>query len=413
METKEKVVIVGGGFAGLHCAKQLGGKKNVSVVLVDRCNFHLFQPLLYQVATAALNPADIAIPIRAILSSYKNIEVLMGEVQTISLVDQKISVGEQQLAYDYLILACGTQNSYFGHENWAPFAPGLKSIPEALDIRKRILMAYEKAEMEQDPEKQRELLTFIVVGGGPTGVEMAGAIAEISRQTLLKDFRHIDPRRARVILLEAAPRILSNYSEETSQRAVSDLESLGSQVWCNFKVTDINQHGVTSSTETIRSATVVWTAGVAAPPVNQALGVPLTQRGLVIVEKDLSLKSHPEVFVLGDQAYFEDDSGKALPGLAPVALQQGVHAAKNILADIRKLPRRPFHYFDRGQMATIGKKKAVAKIGRWEFAGPFAWLLWLVIHIYFLIGFKNRIMVIFQWAWIYFTAKRGARLIVD
>ena len=407
------VLIVGGGFAGLNVAKNLVHRKDLKVTLIDRRNHHLFQPLLYQVAMAGLSPADIATPIRTILAEYKNSEVVLGNVKGVDLKNRKVQTDVGEYSYDYLVLACGAQHSYFGHNNWEEFAPGLKTLEQATEIRRRILLAFEKAETEHNLEIQKRLLTFIVIGGGPTGVELAGALGEISRFTLGSDFHFADPRRTRIILIEAGARILPQFSEELARRAVRDLENLGVQVWTSSRVTDVNSEGVTVGAERVLASTVLWAAGVQPSSLNKLLDVPLDSSGRVIVEPTLNLKNFAEVFVLGDQAHVEDNAQKALPGLAPVALQEGVATARNIVNALNNKPLIIFSYVDKGQMATIGRKKAIAEVGNFKFSGFLAWMMWLVIHIYFLIGFKNRLFVMLEWAWSYFTFKRGARLILN
>ncbi len=406
------VVIVGGGFAGIKAAKALGNKKGIRVTHIDRRNHHLFQPLLYQVAMAGLSPADIAMPIRTILSDCENIEVLMGNVTHVNLIDKKVTADFGDVNYDYLILACGSKHSYFGKNQWEEHAPGLKTLEQATEIRRRVLLAFEKAESEKNPEVQKQHLTFVIVGGGPTGVELAGALGEISRFTLKKDFDRIDPSRTRVVLIEAGPRILTSFDESLSKRATEDLEKLGVAVWNSTRVTEVTDHGVQMGAELLKSSTVLWAAGVKPSSLNESLGVELDKIGRVLVGKDLSLSRHPEVFVLGDQANVKNEKGETLPGLAPVAMQEGLCAAKNILSDLNSKPRKNFQYVDKGQMATIGRKKAIAQMGSIKLTGFIAWLAWLLIHIYFLIGFKNRLMVLFQWTWSYLTFKRGARLIL-
>jgi NADH dehydrogenase len=406
-----RVLIVGGGFGGLTAAKTLGNAPHVHVTLLDRRNHHLFQPLLYQVATAGLSPADIAAPIRSILSDFANIEVLEGEVTSVDF-DKRVVVADfGSFDYDYLILACGSLHSYFGHDEWEEHAPGLKSIEGATEIRRRILSSFEEAERSEDVQRRRYLLTFVVVGGGPTGVELAGAIGEMSRFTLSRDFKRIDPKLARVILVESGERILSAFPPKLSSRATRDLESLGVQVWRHCEVTGIDARGVQIGDERVEAATVLWAAGVRAASLNQALGVTLDRNGRVIVGADLALEGHPEVFAIGDQCRFEQ-TGQPLPGVAPVAIQQGRFAARTIRDELAGRPRGKFHYVDKGQLATIGRSRAVAEVGKLRLGGFVAWMIWLFVHIYFLTGFKNRLVVVFHWGISYLTYGRGARLIV-
>ncbi len=409
----KKIVIVGGGFGGLNAAKALAGKRDVSLTLIDRRNHHLFQPLLYQVATAGLSPAEIAMPIRSILTGFPNTHTILANVQQVDAAGKKLITDAGVVPFDTLILACGSKHSYFGHSEWEAFAPGLKTLEQATEIRRRVLLAFELAERETDPDRQKQLLTFVVVGGGPTGVELAGALGEISRFTLSKDFKNIDPARTRVMLIEAGPRVLASFSEKLAKRAARDLERMGVQIWTSSRVTGVSAEGVQLGTEALRAATVLWAAGVAPSSLGKTLGVPLDRVGRVVVEADLSVKGFPYLFVIGDQACSTGEDGQALPGLAPVAIQQGRWAARNILADLAGRPRKPFKYYDKGQMATIGRMKAVAQTKTLQFAGLLAWLAWLVVHIYYLIGFKNRLFVLFDWAWAYVTFNRGARLIVQ
>lgn len=407
------VVIAGGGFAGLNAAKLLGNREGVRVTLIDRSNHHLFQPLLYQVAMAALSPAEIAMPIRHLLARYRNITVLQDEVTEVDFAGRRLVARKCALSYDYLLLACGARHSYFGHEEWEEFAPGLKTIEQATEIRRRVLTAFEAAERTSDPAEQRRHLTFVIVGGGPTGVELAGAIGEMSRYTLAQDFRNINPRLARIILIEAGPRILPSFSETLSGEATRDLERLGVQVWTASPVTGMDRDGVQISRERLEASTILWAAGVQAARIGGQPGVAVDRLGRILVEPDLSMPNRPEVFVAGDQACFTHGRPAPLPGLAPVALQQGRAIAGNILRDIAGLPRLPFRYIDKGQLATIGRSKAIVEIGNLRFGGFFAWMAWLVIHIYYLIGFENRIFVTMRWAWSFFKFRRGARLIVN
>ncbi len=397
----------------MRAAQQLAHDKTLDITIIDRRNYHLFQPLLYQVATAGLSPAEIAYPIRSIFSRNQNVKVLLGNVDSVALPAKTIQCDGQSIPYDYLILACGAKHSYFNHPEWEPLSPGLKTLEQATEIRRRILLAYETAERETDLEKQKALLTFVIVGGGPTGVELAGAIAEISRFTMEKDFRNIHPEHAQVILVEAGPRVLAAFSENLAQKAARDLAALGVQVRTSTKVTGVSEKGVRLGEEEVVAKTVIWAAGVKPSSLGQSLGVPLDPVGRVIVEPDLSLSVYPNVFVLGDMACFPTEDGRGLPGLAPVAMQQGTHAGRNIRLSLNGHPRLPFHYVDKGTMATIGRKKAVAQVGRLELSGFIAWCMWLFVHIFYLIGFKNRLFVFLDWFWAYVTFKRGARLILD
>lgn len=408
------VVIVGGGFAGLRAARELGGVANIEVTLFDERNHHLFQPLLYQVAMAGLSPAEIAAPIRSLLARYPNVCVRNERVDRVDLAARCVSTSSGNHPYDVLILATGSRHSYFGRNEWETHAPGLKTLAQATEIRRRVLRAFEEAEKTDDPELRKALLTFVVVGGGPTGVELAGAIGEMSRFTLARDFRRIDSKLSRVVLVEAGPRILPTFSQKLASQAVRDLESLGVQVWTESKVTDIDDEGVSIGRERIEAATVLWAAGVEASALNRQLGGTLDRQGRIHVLSDLSLPEHPEVFVAGDQAYVEGPSGKPLPGVAPVAMQQGEYLAKKIRDVVRGEPSTdPFEYHDKGQMATIGRRRAVLQVGKVEMSGFAAWFAWLIVHIYYLVGFKNRLFVVLQWGWAYLTFRRGARLIVD
>lgn len=404
------VAIIGGGFAGLQAAKGLA-EAPVRVTIVDRRNHHLFQPLLYQVATAALSPADIAQPIRSVLRGQPNVEVVLAEAVAVDPAGKAVVLEEGRIPYDFLILAAGANHAYFGHDEWEPFAPGLKTLEEALDIRRRILLSFEEAERETDPARRKALMTFVVVGGGPTGVEMAGAIAEIARFSLARDFRHIDTRDARVILVEAGDRLLSAFPERLSRHALSDLRRLGVEVMFGAPVTAIDAGRVTVGDEVIAADTVVWAAGVRSSPLGRSLGVELDRAGRVLIERDLSVPGHPEIFVVGDMASLADGRGRPLPGVAQVAMQQGAWAAANIQRRIAGKPTRPFRYRDLGNMATIGRNSAVADIRGLLLTGFIAWLAWAVVHILNLIGFRNRVLVAMQWLWSYLTFQRGARLI--
>jgi NADH dehydrogenase len=403
------VVIIGGGFAGLTAAKALRGAP-VDVTLLDRTNHHLFQPLLYQVASAGLSPADIASPIRSILAHQKNARVLLAEVSRIDVNAKKVYVDEGELAYDFLVVAAGAHTNYFGHDDWEPFAPGLKSLEDAVEVRRRVLLAFERAERAGDEATRRRLLTFVVIGGGPTGVETSGAFSELSRFVLDKDFRSIKPEETRVILLEAGPRILAAFAEDLSRHAVEQLEELGVEVRTGAMVTAIDDDGVHLGAERIETSTVVWAAGVSVSPLARALGTPLDRQGRAVVGEDLTIPGHPEVFAIGDMAHFEQD-GKPVPGLSPVAMQQARAVARSIKATLAGEPRRPFRYVDKGTMATIGRSRAVAEAKGIHLHGFIAWLAWLFVHIWYLIGFRNRVIVMFEWLWSYVTYKRGARLI--
>ena len=409
----KKVVIVGGGFAGLNAAKLLGASGKVDVWVIDRRNHHLFQPLLYQVAMAGLSPAEIARPIRSLLSEYPRVHVIQGEVRDVVAEQHKVRGDFGELDYDYLILGTGAQHAYFGHEEWEQHAPGLKTLEQATEIRQRVLIAFERAENERDPELRKRHLTFVIVGGGPTGVELAGAIGELSRFTLGKDFRNIDPKLTRVILIEAGPRILPSFSPKLASRAVRDLEQLGVQVWTDSRVTGIDAEGVQVGKERIDTDTVLWGAGVRASELSLRVPAEHDAQGRVVVDPQLNAPGHPEIFVLGDMARANDAQGKPLPGVAPAAMQQGRYAAREILGELEGKPRKPFVYLDKGQMATIGRSRAIVQMPRGQLTGLFAWLTWLVIHIYYLSGFKNRLFVLIQWAWSYVTFARGARLIVS
>ena len=411
MSENKKVIIVGGGFAGINAAKKLGNKKGVNVILIDKRNHHLFQPLLYQVATAALNPAEIAYPIRTILNKYKNVDVKLSRVIGIDKDNKSVTTQEGEMSYDYLILACGSTHTYFGHNEWENFAPGLKTLSQSTEIRRRVLMAFEKAASERDVVKQRQHLTFVIVGGGPTGVELAGAIGELSRYTVHKDFKNLDTRTTRVILIEGSSRILNAYPEDLSAKAMKNLEQLGVQVWVNAFVTNIDEGGVYMGEEFVKSSTVIWAAGVEPSPLNSILEADL-DRGRVVTNDHCQIPGYEDIFVLGDQACFMQ-KGKPLPGLAPVAIQQGKYAAKTILTLMKGKQPKPFHYLDKGSMATIGRNKAIVDAFGLRFSGIIAWLTWLFVHIMYLVGFKNRIVVLFQWAWSYLTFKNGSRLIID
>jgi NADH dehydrogenase len=404
-----RIVIVGGGFGGLNVARALA-KAPVQLTLVDRRNHHLFQPLLYQVATAALNASDIAIPIRRILRGQRNVEVLLAEARSVDFSSQRLLLDEGSVSYDYLVVATGARHSYFGRDEWMPVAPGLKSIGDALEIRRRVLSAFEQAERETDPSKRESWLTFVVVGAGPTGVELSGALCEIAQHALARDFRHIDPAQARVILLEGSDRVLPPYVPELSEKARKQLVRLGVDVRTGQRVTGIDGTGVQVGDEQIPTRTVLWAAGVMGSGFGRALGVPLDRAGRIIVENDLTIANHPHVFAIGDGACLMQD-GAPVPGVAPAAVQEARHTANNILRAMRSEPLLPFRYRNKGSLATVGRSAAVADFGKLKLSGPLAWLSWLVLHLMFLVGFRNRMIVLFQWLWSFMSYDRGARLI--
>jgi NADH dehydrogenase len=407
---KPRVVIVGAGFGGLEAAKKLACE-NVRVTVIDRTNYYLFQPLLYQVATAALSPADIAAPIRAVLSKCSNVEVILAEVEAVDIEAKKVKTVDSEIDYDYLILSTGARHSYFGHNEWEKLAPGLKSLEDAIELRRRILLAFEYAEKSTDEAARRAAMNFVVIGGGPTGVEMAGAIAEISRHTLAKDFRHIDPSEARVILIEGDTRLLAAYPEDLSESARKQLMDLGVEVRTSTRATNLTEAGVQVGNEFIPCRVKIWAAGNNASFVGKTLDASLDRIGRVIVNDDLTVPGHAEIQVIGDLGNFSHQTGEPLPGISPVAMQQGRHAARNLLAMIKGGKPRPFRYWDKGTMATIGRNKAVADLKFVHLKGRLAWLAWLFVHIVFLVGFRNRLLVFIQWAWAYFTFDKGARLI--
>jgi len=403
-------VIIGGGFGGLDAARALAGAP-VRVTLFDRHNYHLFQPLLYQVATASLSPGDIASPIRWVLRHQQNVQVLLADARAIDPSARRVTLDPgPEISYDYLILATGAAHSYFGHPEWAARAPGLKTLDDALEIRRRVLLAFEAAERERDPQAQRRLLTFVIVGGGPTGVELAGALAEIARQSLRQDFRSIRPESARIILLEGGPHVLATFPATLQRAARASLARLGVEVRTGSVVTNVDEQGVQFGGEHISAQTVLWAAGVAASPLARSLGVPLDRAGRVLAEPTLRVPGHAEIFVVGDVCALHQD-GRPLPGVAQVAKQEGAHAARNVARAIRGEPMLPFRYRDFGNMATIGRGSAVADFGRITASGFFAWLVWIFIHIFWLIGFRSRFVVLGEWAWAYVTFQRRVRLI--
>src|ERR1043166_1921434 len=404
-----RVVIIGGGFAGLDAARALANGP-VQAVLLDRHNHHVFQPLLYQVATAALSPGDIASPIRWILRHQQNVEVLLADVRAVDAAGKQVVTERESIPYDYLIVATGATHAYFGHPDWEGRAPGLKTLDDALEMRRRVLLAFEAAERERDEAAQRRLLTFVIVGGGPTGVELAGALAEIARQTLREDFRHIRPESARILLVEGSPHVLGTFPEKLRAAARASLEKLGVEVRTNPVVTAVDADGVIAGGEKIAAQTILWAAGVAASSLAKSLAVPLDRAGRVPAEPTLNVPGHSDIFVAGDICAFTQD-GRQLPGVAQVAKQEGAHAAQNILRAIRGEPLQPFRHFDFGNVATIGRGAAVVDIGPVRASGFLAWVFWLFLHIFWLVGFRNRIVVLSEWAWAYITRQRRVRLI--
>ena len=411
---EQRVVIVGSGFGGLNAAQALAGS-GVQITIIDRRNHHTFQPLLYQVATAGLSPAEITAPIRSIFSRHKNVEVLMEEVTGFDLERRVVQTGNQEIAYDFLIVAAGASHAYFGHDEWEEYAPGLKTIEDALEIRRRVLLAFELAEREAAPGVSYAPLNFVVVGGGPTGVELAGTLAEICRHSLAGEFRMTDPKHAHITLVEGGPNVLPSYAEDLSRSAREQLNRLGVEVLTSAMVTKVEPGAIYIGEKRMDAAVILWAAGVLASPLGQKLSVPVDRAGRVLVNSDLSLPGHPEVFVIGDLAALKDASGKLLPGVAPVAIQQGRFVAKLIRQELGSSPvgaeRPAFHYHDKGSLATIGRAAAIAQFGKIHISGYLAWLAWLFVHILFLIGFRNRLLVLIQWASSYLTYERGARLI--
>jgi NADH dehydrogenase len=411
MSTRPKVVIIGGGFGGLWAAKALANKP-VDVALIDRKNHHTFQPLLYQVATAVLSPGEIASPIRRILHKYKNIEVILGEAAGFDKERHVVTLEDgTEISYDYLIISAGARHAYFGHDEWTNAAPGLKTLEDAVEMRRRILLAFELAERETYFTGIPRQLTFVVVGGGPTGVELAGAVADIARQALAKDFKAIDTRKARVMLFEGGDRILPAFAKDLSASAKRQLESLGVEVHLNSFVSDIKSGSVKVGEEWIGCDVVLWATGVAASHLGKELGVETDKAGRVFVNPDLTIKGDKNIFVIGDMASLKQQNGEPVPGLAPAAMQEGEATAANILNDLNKRPRKNFRYIDKGTMATIGRRRAIADIRGWKFSGLIAWFMWLGLHIVLLIGFRNRFYVLFEWFWAYLTRERSARLI--
>ena len=406
-----QIVIIGGGFGGLQAAKALA-RKPVRVTLIDKKNHHTFQPLLYQVATAVLSPGEIASPIRRILYKYQNIEVLLGEVGSFDKERRKVILRSgAEVGYDYLIVAAGARHSYFGHDEWEADAPGLKTLEDAVEIRRRVLLAFEKAERQAILTGRHDPLNFAIVGGGPTGVELAGALAGIARQALAQDFKAIDTTKARVMLLEGSTRILGAFAEDLSLKAEAQLTELGVAVYKQRMVTEVSAGQLKVGAEIIPCSVILWATGVAASPLGKALGAAVDRAGRVLVEPDLTIPGHKNIFVIGDMAALNDEKGNPIPGVAPAAMQEADLTAANILRDLAGEPYRPFKYFDKGSMATVGRNRAIVQVGNWHFAGYFAWLMWLFVHIMSLVGFRNRLWVLSEWFWAYFTRERSARLI--
>lgn len=411
MSDKPKVVIIGGGFGGLWAAKALTNKP-VEVTLIDRKNHHVFQPLLYQVATAVLSPGEIAQPIRRILHNAKNIEVILGEAVDFDRENKLVKLADgSDVSFDYLIISAGARHSYFGHDDWEQLAPGLKTLEDAVAIRRNVLVAFEHAEREAYLNGTHRQLTFVVIGGGPTGVEVAGAIADIARQALAKDFKLIDTRKTRVILYEGSDRVLGTFAADLSESAKKQLEDIGVEVYLNSFVTDLQLGAVKVGDKWVECDMAVWATGVAASPLGKQLGVETDKAGRVFVEKDLTLKGFPNIFVIGDMASLKQKDGEPVPGVSPAAMQMGTNAAENILRDMKGKPRQDFEYWDKGTMATIGRSKAIVQAAGFHFKGLIAWLMWLFLHVFFLIGFRNRFAVMFEWFWAYLTRERSARLI--
>ena len=411
MVEEKHIVIVGAGFGGLQAAKKLGNKKGIKVTVVDKNNHHLFQPLLYQVASSVLSPADIAIPTRSITTSYANISIIMSELKEINKEHRKLHLEHTTIQYDYLILAMGARTSYFGNDHWKKFAPGLKNLNDALKVRKSILVSFERAELETNPAKVAELLNYVVIGGGPTGVELSGAIAELSHQIIRNDFRFIDSSMSKITLIEGGPRLLPSFSEKSSDVAYKELVKRGVDIRLNTRVVNIDEGGVHTGKEVIKSQNIIWAAGVAANPFTQKLDTPLDKSGRVIVNSHCAIPSHPEIFCIGDMANFSEGLERPLPGVSPVAMQQGRYVADLIMDEIKGKSRKPFHYFDKGSMATIGRMDAVAEVGNIKLSGIIGWLGWLFVHLFYQVGFKNKVSILITWIWSYISFKAGARLI--
>lgn len=413
MSDQKHVIIIGGGFGGISAAKELR-KSGMKVTIIDKNNHHLFQPLLYQVATAALSPGDIAVPIRAIFGKHSNVRVVLGEVTNIDKKEKSLDLKDgRNFDYDYLVVAPGAQYNYFGNDDWAENATGLKSISDALHVRERILLSLEEAEQIDDPKLREPYLTYVIIGGGPTGVEMAGAIAEIAKRNMMRDYKNFSKNESRIFLVEAGPQILNGFPKSLAEKARQTLEDMGVSVLLDTPVTEIDDARVKFKQGAIETPNIIWAAGVAASPLTNSLDEPQDRTGRVIVNKDLSISDHPGIFVIGDAAHLEEEEGNPLPGLAPVAMQEGRYVGKVIRNNTAPKDREPFHYVDKGTMATIGRAKAVADVKGMKFSGFIAWILWSVIHIFYLIGFRNRIKVFVEWMWYYFSFKRGVRLITN
>jgi NADH dehydrogenase len=411
MAEDKHVVIVGAGFAGLQAAKKLGNKKGIKVTVVDKNNHHLFQPLLYQVASSVLSPADIAIPTRSITTNFENISIIMSELKEINKEHRKLHLEHTTIQYDYLILAMGAKTSYFGNDHWKKFAPGMKNLSDALKVRKNILVSFERAELETNPAKVAELLNYVVIGGGPTGVELSGAIAELSHQIIRNDFRFIDSSVSKITLIEGGPRLLPSFSEKSSEVARKELIKRGVDVRLNTRVVNIDEEGVHTESEIIKSHNIIWAAGVAANPFTAKLNVPLDKSGRVIVNKFCAIPENPEIFCIGDMANFSEGLERPLPGVSPVAMQQGRYVSDLIMDEIKGKERKAFQYFDKGSMATIGRMDAVAEMGNLRLSGLIGWLGWLFVHLFYQVGFKNKVSILVTWIWSYISFQAGARLI--
>ncbi|EQA35975.1 pyridine nucleotide-disulfide oxidoreductase [Leptospira inadai serovar Lyme str. 10] len=412
-KTKKKVVVIGAGFGGLQAIKKLSKHEDLDITVIDKKNHHLFQPLLYQVATAVLSPADIAIPTRSLVGNEENVTVYLGEVDRVDLKERKVYFQDHSEDYDFLILAAGARTSYFGNDHWKKYTTGLKSLKDALEIRTKLLLSFERAELEEDKEIAKSLLNYVIIGGGPTGVELAGSIAELSHEIVRNEFHTIDPALSKITLIEASPRLLMAFHPNLSGFAKNRLEKRGVEVLVGTKVINIDEEGVHLEGRTIRCSNIIWAAGVQANAISQALGVPLDRTGRVIVDEFCNIEGHPEVFVIGDIANFTKNSERPLPGVSPVAMQQGRYVASLILGDLKGKKRSAFKYVDKGSMATIGRQDAVAQVGPWRMKGFFGWAAWLFVHLFYQVGFKNKVSILITWFWSYLTFRAEARLIQD